>query len=269
MPWPPPRPEREGEGIISVRDHVKYAMRSRHAHLRTRAVTPIIATILLLAITIVAAAVLYSAVNFTPPPSATQVYYRVQGGLTEPVYGDGSDCTTTNGVQTCDTLAAAEILVQSTQPTSGIQVNSLTFRFTCNGTIYLEAPLAAMEWVPGSNVIPGPNAPQLGHCGTYTPPNAAFNRLAYFVQLTPGDPILSAGDDIVFFLHGFMCGSGSVLGGSFEPNPHPGGGGSPPCGDDDYHGGPTWCYTVPSSDCTISLISPTNTVLSINIYSWG
>ncbi len=264
-------------------------MRNRHPRLssRSRAVTPIIATILLLAITIVAAAVLYSAVNFTPPPSATQVYYRVQGGLTEPVYGDGSDCKQTNGVQTCYSLAAADILVQSTQPTSGIQVDSLTFRFTCNGTVYLEAPLSAMEWVPGSNVMPGPNAPQLGTCGTYTPPNAAFDRLAYFVQLTPGDPILSAGDDIVFFLHGFTCATGANIGvnvaggptnppiwgpggGGGPPPPPPGGGGNnPPCGDDDYHGGPTWCYTIPSSDCTISLFSQTTTVLSINIYSWG
>ncbi len=222
--------------------------------------TPIIATILLVAMTIVAAGVLYVSLQFVPPPSATQIYVNIQGGGAEPVYGDGPDCSISKvtGLQTCYDLPAANIVVQSTVPTYGITIASLTFRFTCNGTTYLEAPLAAMEWVPGQNVIvtTGGGTPQLGQCGSYTPPSAPWDRLAYFVQLNAGNPVINSGDQIVFFLHGFEC--NGVTSGT-----------TPPCGDVDYHGAPTWCYTMVDSDCTITVFSPTTTVFSVNIYSWG
>ncbi|MCL4324194.1 MAG: hypothetical protein M1144_01855 [Candidatus Thermoplasmatota archaeon] len=207
-----------------------------------RAVTPIIATILLLALTIVAAGVLYASLTLNLPPQATNLYYSVGTPFQEPAYGDGSDCTLnkTTGQEMCQSIPAVRILITGTVPSNGIPTSSVTFVFQCNGTTYLRGTLQAITWVPGSSSPVPSTAPQLGMCGSFVPPKASFNRLAFFQQLTPGSPVIHVGDSIVFFV-------GTIP------------------GDDDFHGAPSWCFTSGDSACTIILIGPSGPVATIPI----
>ena len=203
---------------------------------------PIIGTILLVAITVTAATLLYL-LRPALPPVPVQISYLATTGSTEPTWGDGSDCSKVNGVETCWQLPVVDITITQEVPPT-ILISSLAFDFVCNGTLYLSAPLATMEWVPTVTGSPEANAPQLGHCGSYTPPKAAFNRLAFFFQLDPGSDVLHSGDTLVVFLHSFQppnC-----------PNPKYGSNGSIIACDDDFHGAPSWCYSVPGS-CSIEL----------------
>jgi hypothetical protein len=196
-------------------------------HPSRRGVTPIIATIFLLGLTVASGTVLWA---FSPrlPSAPTSIEYEASGGVSVPAWGDGSDCKNVNGSQQCLTLPAITIVITSFSP-SAIRLADLTFYLICNGSIYLQAPFPAMEWVPGSAGTPSANAPQLGHCGTYTPPKAAFNRLGFFQQIDPGATLLQPGDTIVVVAHTFT---------SFK--------------DDDFHGAPTWCFTVLGA-CSILL----------------
>jgi flagellin-like protein len=194
-----------------------------------RGVSNVIAVVMLVLITIVAGVFLWSYRLPTPAPP-TALYYSVYGTASEPAWGDGSDCA--NGSpQVCKTLPADYIVFTSHSP-EYLRLTSLEFVLMCNGTSYLSATLAGMEWVPGTSGTPGPTAPQLGHCGSYTPPKAAFNRLAYFQQATPGDLSLANGDAVVVYLN---------APGSWVTT------------DDDYHGIPTWCFTIPGA-CSLSIV---------------
>jgi len=191
--------------------------------------------------TVVLTGVLASFLRLPPLAKPSALFYVIQGGVTEPAWGDGSDCQNVNGAQHCLTLPAFELILTSQSPV-GISLSSLTFYLLCNGTVYLQAPLAAMEWVPGSTGILGGGVPQLGHCGSYVPPAAAFNRLAFFQQLSPGDPTLVSGDSIVIYTHTFTA-----------------------FNDDDFHGAPAWCYTVANA-CLIELVyngQPSAAVLQV------
>jgi flagellin-like protein len=203
-----------------------------------RAVSPILSQVLLVAMVIILSSILFA---FRPPvpTQPSHLYYTVIGGQTEPAWGDGSDCNKNTG--TCTSLSTTDLVLTTTSPT-GLLLNSLIFYLLCNGTVYLTASFAAMELVPGATSPPGPSAPQLGKCGTYVPPAAAFNRLAYFHQLVPGSAALTNGDYLVIY----------------GPNP----------GDEDFHGAPAWCYTVQGA-CTIQLAflgPPSVSLVQIPLY---
>jgi len=191
-----------------------------------RGVAPILGTILIVGIAVVAATILYA---FRPPLAPAPLKLDFQAGLAqnEPVWGDGSDCKNVNGVQTCLTLPT--IAIEFTDPPT-VLTSEILMVFYCNGTVYLGATLAQMAWVPGSAGTVGGTGPQLQHCGTYKPPAAAWNRFAYFDQVVAGSPVLQPGDTLVVFAHTFT---------SFK--------------DDDFHGAPEWCYTVQGA-CTIEFI---------------
>jgi flagellin-like protein len=214
---------------------------------RRRGASPIIATILLLSMTVVLVAV---AGEFKPPlpPAPSQLYYNLVSDASTPTWGDGSDCKTVNGSQVCASLPAIDIVFTQQSP-SFVPISALYFYFMCNGTVYLGAPLAALEWVPGSTASPPANAPQLQRCGTYVPPQAAFNRLVFFEQLSPKASALGDGDTIVVTAH------------SFEPPNCPNPGANGQC-DDDFHGAPAWCYTSAASQCAILVeyVSSSSTV---------
>jgi flagellin-like protein len=221
---------------------------------RPRGVSPIIATIFLVAMTLVSGVFLWS---FRPkaPPQSTQIFYEVLEGPPEPTWGDGSDCMTVNMVQTCLELPSLDfVLTSSTKNT--LPIADLDFYFFCNGTVYLSATLAQMAWVPGSNNMPGPNSPTLGTCGTFTPPAADWNRLAYYDQVNAGAANFVDGDTIVLYAH------------TFEPPNCPAPGPMGMC-DDDYHGAPVWCYSVPNS-CSIELIyAGPPAVVAMNVELYG
>ncbi len=220
--------------------------------------------ILLVAITVVLAALLY-AIRIPTPPVPTIINYTMVGG-TEEVFGDGTDCVTVNNVQECYTLPAFYVIITSTSPT-GLPLADLQFLVLCNGTVYLNATLDQMEWIPGENGNPGAGSPTIGICGSFEPPpRAYFNRLAFFDQLTPGATTLHAGDQIVVFMNP----SGPTSSCPTLPTPPT----TVPywwdvgC-DEDYHGIPPWCFTNPAA-CPIELryagngAADSGTVISFN-----
>lgn len=226
---------------------------------RGRGVSPVIATIFLVAITVVAGIALWTFRPTLPSQPVTLTYLARDGGG-EPTWGDGSDCknvmdpTTHQTTQTCLVLPTIDVILTGAS-LSYLPLSELTFIFECNGTQYLTAPLTTMEWVPGTAATVGGNAPQLGHCGSYVPPAAAWNRLAFFEQVTAGDAAWEAGDHIVLYAH------------TFEPPNCPSPGPNGKC-DDDFHGAPEWCYTVTGA-CSLLLVyngQPPGLALRLSLY---
>jgi flagellin-like protein len=210
-------------------------MKLRRYRRRRRGVSPILATIFLLGITIVLAGVL---VAFRPvyPSQWISISYLADQVGSAPVWGDGTDCKTVNGVETCPDLPVLYITMTGVSP-SNLPITNLVFVLYCNGTVYLEATLSAMATLPGTGEnTPGPDAPQLQHCGTYTPPAAAYNRLAYFTQIDPGSTYLRPGDTLVLYTRTFNA---PISGFTVYP-------------DEDFHGVPPTCWSVPNA-CTIVL----------------
>ncbi|HEV2167178.1 MAG TPA: archaellin/type IV pilin N-terminal domain-containing protein [Thermoplasmata archaeon] len=281
----------------------------RRFHRRRRAVSPIIATILLVGITIIAGISLWT-LRFRFPTSNPQISFYVSGSGVMETFGDGSDCKTVgsgpSATQTCEVLPAIDVVVTSFSP-STLPVAKLQLYFHCEGTIYLTGTLASMEWVPGSTGTvggPGNGVPGLGTCGSYTPPQAGFNRFMYYQQVTPGDANLEAGDQFVISAQSFsppycafapstsnICWVTSAQNSLIQANsklfpstcPSPGYvmGGNPAMNgsyglnqcDDDYHGVPSSsCYTV-SGNCEMDIIAvgpPPALALSlpfVNLYS--
>jgi len=212
----------------------------RHAR---RGVAPIIETILLVGITIVAAGILYA---FRPSlPSAPLHLNTYESTIAnEPAYGDGSECRQVNGVQTCTSLPAIGIVFVDPPP---IVLSDLEFVLLCNSTVYISATLPVMEWVPGTSgtVTSGP---QISSCGAFTPPKTMWNRVAFFEQLSPGATVLLPGDMIVFYAHTFL---------TFK--------------DDDFHGAPEFCYSIPNA-CTIKLFYtgvPSSIAFQLDLYGFS
>lgn len=169
--------------------------------------TPVIATVFLVGMTIVAGTVLWG-FRVQVPSSPVQIWYQTSSPVSTPTYGDGSDCKNVGSgasqTQVCETLPAIDIVVTRFEPSS-LALASLQFYFMCEGTVYLSGTLAAMEWVPGTpaTVGGGNGIPALGTCGSYVPPSASFNRFMFFQQLNAGDPYLEAGDQFVIQAQGF------------------------------------------------------------------
>ncbi len=207
---------------------------------RRRGIATIIGVILLVAITVVTAGIVY-AIRIPQPAVPTQINYTLVGGTAQ-VYGNADDCVTnsTTNTQTCLAMPAFSVVITSTSP-AALALSSLQFLMLCNGTVYLSASLQAMEWVPGSTGVPSASAPQIGSCGTFAPPKGPFLLLGFFQQLTPGSQVLRPGDQIVVFMNpGGTCSSG------FPPS-------APPWNcDGDYHGIPTTCFQSPGN-CQIEL----------------
>jgi hypothetical protein len=203
---------------------------------RRRAVTTIVAAVLLVALTVVAGAVLW-AMTFRLPSATATVEYVAVGDQSEPVWGDCTDCNScsTGVVIKCDVLPATYIVFTSHSP-DPIPLSSLSFEFTCNGTSYLNASLDKMEMLPGQVWTPGPSSPSLGRCGTFDPHTLKhvakiwFNRLAFFRQVSPNATVLKNGDAIVVYIDSNN---------SWVQHD-----------TDDFHGVPPWCFTVVNA-CTI------------------
>jgi flagellin-like protein len=241
-------------------------MRTRHSRRSRRGVSNIIAVILLVAMTVVLASVLYA---FRPPiPTATSsIYYTVDTGTTAPTWGDLTDCANVNDPSTCAQQPAVDI-VFTTQSPGTMPVNELEFIFICNGTVYFESTLPNMIYIPTTNhaanfncVTPGGNCLQT--CGKYNPATVfgyqiPYSRLGFFWQLTPNATYLSDGDSIVLYIHSTTA-------------PHDVGSTNPDT--DDYHGIPAWCFAAPNTpnppnNCKIELIylgQPQSVLITIPI----
>lgn len=184
-----------------------------------RAVSEIIATILLLAITIVAGTILWTFHVYTPPnpPSSSFVY---RSGGSNPVWGDPTDCQPVGNwsyplatsldrtwsnqwYQQCeDTVTGNFSSLNTTQivfhglSSNDLPTSAITFTFLCNGayapapyttsttTVLLTGTLAQFTWFPGQTSS-APAGPYLGYCGGFDMGNeagVAFGSL--FTRLT-------------------------------------------------------------------------------------
>jgi len=248
-------------------------------------VAPIIATILLVGMT-VAAGVLVWSFTLRPTQPAPQVFFQATGGQTYPVWGDPTDCTpvlpnptsyyTTGGtsnpnwdtyktawVSQCETSTTGMYnlmnvsMISITKVTEPIPLTAVWFDFVCTNntpvrvtTHLVQGSLAAMSWYPGSSQSIPSNAPTLGACATFVATGSGqfstyYNRLGFYEPLSSSATYLEAGDAFILYLHT----SNSV----FEaPSP------AEPASTwnhpdvDDYHGAPPWCFTVVGA-CTIYL----------------
>ncbi len=230
----------------------------RRRRLGIRGIAPIIATVFLVAMTVAVGAILYLLRPPLPPVPSTIDYQVITGSSIE-AWGDGSDCKTVNSTQSCLPLPAIQIVLTDHSPQT-IFLSTLTFYLMCNGTVYLQASLPAMEVVPGSTASIPSTAPQLGYCGSYVPPKAAFNRLAFFDQLAPGSTTLQAGDTLVLYAHTFEppnCPSPTYKNGVLVS-----------C-DDDFHGAPPWCYSVPNACQVIVYYTGPPSVDAVTIPLYG
>ena len=230
---------------------------SRHRR-ASRAVTPIFATLLIVAMTITAGAILWT-MKINTPSTPVDVNYIGVGDQSEPAWGDPTDCTNTSINANCGVLPAIFIVFTGHEPTN-IPLTLLLVTVKCNSTSLLNGTLASLEVVPGTGASPGVGAPKLGHCGTWYPsPKGTsatyFNRLLYFQQIQVGSQVLINGDQIVLYTHphgGFCDRSGY-------------------CPDDDFHGAPPWCFTIPNA-CFLTITylgTPQSLVANIPILLLG
>lgn len=272
-----------------------------------RGVSPIIAVVFLVGMTIAAGTILWT-FRIQLPSVPVQIWYQAISPFPTQAYADGSDCKNVGSgataTQICQPLNAVDIVVTHFQPSS-MPLASLQLYFLCQGSVYLSGSVASLEWVPGSQGTigggPGSGVPSLGTCGNYTPPSAAFNRFMLFVQATPGDPDLEPGDQFEIFAQGFsppycpfapstsnICWLSSAEKAlvqtnssgfpSYCPSPQYAGGDNPATNgsyglngcDDDYHGVPTpLCYTVVGA-CTFDLVDnaqQSSLALSVSMFN--
>jgi FlaG/FlaF family flagellin (archaellin) len=230
--------------------------RRRRPH-PVRAVSSVIAVILLLALTVILVAVV-ATFRFNLPTQSPKIWYTAEGNESEEAWGDPTDCTNTTIYAACDSLPAVFISVTAFTP-SYISLSQLELVFMCNGTELMNGSLKALEVVPGSGANPGSGSPVLQNCGTWDwgsglgTSGTFFNRLLYYQQRTPGIPGIQQGDILVVYSHpklDFTDRSG------YFP-------------DDDYHGAPLWCFTVQNA-CTLYIDylsgKQTSLVFSISLF---
>ena len=234
-------------------------MRSSWRRARRRfAVTPILASVLLVGITVAAGVVLWT-FRVNPTSSGVQVEYIAQGDQTEPAWGDPTDCSNTSIYANCDSLPAFFLIFTAHTP-SNILLTQLDFDLRCNKSSLLNGTFQAMEVVPGSGSNPGSGAPALGKCGAWKPSSGGtgatyFNRLAYFQQINTNAKVLHDGDIFVVYEHALV---------NFCDR-------SNKCPDDDYHGAPPWCFTVVGA-CYIDLTytgTPSSVIATIPLLEIG
>jgi len=244
-----------------------------------RAVSPIIGTILLLAITIVAGVILWSFKIYTPAASPS-VTFLIRSGGSNPVWGDPTD---ESGGGAYSLMNTTQIIVATHTPTN-IPLDEIYLTFVCdnqstggNETILLSGTLANMTWIPGvsggSSGVAPVGAPTLGWCASLKiggygngAVSTAYNRLAIFTPISASQTTLLAnGDTFILYIHqgGYpidYSGGGDCAGGH----------GTEPCLDgDDYHGAPPWCFTTQGA-CTIYLSyvgDPTTLLATIPVFS--
>jgi hypothetical protein len=155
-----------------------------------------------------------------------------------------------------------------------VPLADVEFQFVCVNTtpkyletVFAQGPLNAMEWVPGSNQSLAANAPTLGKCATASPnPSGAnsvyYNRLGYFDPVDYNVSVLSPAQTLVIYVHtpdSVLEAPNPLYDQSYWNQPD----------QDDYHGAPPWCFTVPGA-CTINLIdtqyNPGIVLTSIPLY---
>ncbi len=240
-------------------------MRDRRRWRRSgrRAVSPIIGTILMLAITIVAGTILWTFRIYTPPASPT-ITFLIRSGGSNPVWGDGTDCSPCTGAKATYSLMNTTQIIVATHSPAVISLSDIDLTFVCSNastggptTTLLSGTLANMTWIPGTTGSSGSapaGSPLLGYCATLKvggyggSDDTAYNRLCLFVPINSDETaVLENGDTFILYIHKGdypLDYSGDCANGVTGQTPCPDG--------DDYHGAPPWCFTTVGA-CTIYL----------------
>ncbi len=263
--------------------------RNRRRRLSRRAVSPVIATLLLIAITITAGALLWM-ISLKPAPPPPTVYYTAQGGTTYPVWGDATDCTPvlpqpisyyTNGgtsnpnwptyssawTTQCKNGATGNYnqmtasVITITKVSQSIPLSAVQFRFTCynatpvvHATTFLSGSLKSISWFPGTSVSIPSTAPHLNSCATFNASKLGESgTTAFFNRLAFYQPLSPTANLIesgdAIILYLHVT-PRSIL---EAPNPlDPSSSWFQP-DTDDFHGAPAWCFTSPGA-CTLDLL---------------
>ena len=254
---------------------------------RRRAVDSVIAAILMVAITVVVAVLIWL-IRVPTPPQPPQVSYQARGGTTFPVWGDPTDCRpnlpypwsyylgngtrdprwntymnawwndceyTTNGIY--NQMNVSQITI--TQVSQAISLANVQFDFVCHNdtpvpitTHLVRGSLQAMSWIPGSSQILPSNAPQLGSCATFNASGYGGGAFGvYYNRLGFFEPV-AMGSTVLrpgdtFILYLHTPYSVLEAPSPIEPRSY---WNLPDV--DDYHGAPPWCFTTPGA-CTIYL----------------
>jgi flagellin-like protein len=239
----------------------------------SRGVSPIIGTILILAMTVVVFTILFS-FRFNTPPSPPNVNFIIKTGGSNPVWGDPTD----EQAGSYALMNTSAIIVSAASPTN-LALDQIEFTFVCNNestggneTILVQGDLQDMSWNPGISGNPPPGAPVLGWCASFHAGGYGggsfgtfYNRLGMFIPISDVNTTLQAGDTFLLYIHNggypldYNDGPGDCVGTTRVG-----------CLDgDDYHGAPPWCFTNPGA-CTIYLTytgSPTTQLAEIPVYS--
>lgn len=245
-------------------------------------------------------------IRFPLTPAPPNVTYQVNTGASRPVWGDPTDCYPNlpnppsyylgphksyslyntymyawwvdcefGNTGTYNSMNVSEI--QITGVSASIPLADIEFQFVCTNTTpryiqtdFVQGPLDAMEWVPGSSQSLSPQAPVLKSCATYDPNQVYrgaansiyYNRLGYFDPVDSQSNYLSPKQTIVIYVHT----PNSVL---EAPNPIEPVRAWNVSDGDDYHGAPPWCFTVPGA-CTVNLLdtqwNPAVILVSVPLY---
>lgn len=210
-----------------------------------RAVSPVIATVLLVAITMVLVAVLYGYIQPNYPSQQPQLNFVAEGDQSQQTWGDPTDCSNTTNDAQCNSIPAIFVVFTSFTP-AVIPLQDLQLYLYCNGTSLINGTFASLELIPGTGQNPPSGSPTLGACGGWSPNPVGthatwFNRLLYFQQVQTNRTVLAVGDMFVVYAHpplGFK--DWGCTHGLYPPD-------STECSgeDDDFHGAPPWCYQEP------------------------
>ena len=255
---------------------------------RSGGVSEILASVLLVGITLTSGVLLWIFVIPTPVVQPT-INYTATGGLTYPAWGDPTDCSPVlpfpssyylnNGTSdprfntymnawwndcefgtsgTYNQMNATEIVF--TQVSQVVPLQDIQFNFVCSNstpsrltTFLVRGSLQDMSWIPGSSSVLPSTAPKLGSCGTFNASGfggGAFGT--YYNRLGFFKPLVNGESQLLagsaFVL--YIHTQNSVLEAPSPLEPHATWG-QPDF--DDFHGAPTWCFTTPGA-CTIDLV---------------
>ncbi|MDE1822655.1 MAG: hypothetical protein KGI98_17600 [Euryarchaeota archaeon] len=224
---------------------------------RKRGVTPIIATVLLLSLTMVLVSVLYYAVKVPMPPQAPYVGFSLQWNSTQleligqgdNAPGSGGQCPKSTGY-VCYVRGMDAVVSEVGTPAPLISL--IQVELACNSTIKLSASLASINYTNTLAASKGgtPPTPTIPVCGGHLTPNykngnlncfgtvgntVPLYNLVYYKPINSKAPFIEAGDQFIAYTGGF-CISTSIDGSI----------------GDDYYGPPPWCNTIPGA-CVIQL----------------
>lgn len=252
-----------------------------------RGISDVISAILLVALTVTVALLVWM-IRITPPGPVPTVWYQAKGGSTFPVWGDPTDCRpnlpynwqyylgngsrdsrwntymnawrsecerSTTGIY--NQMNVSQITI--TQVSQTISLADVQFDFVCYNatpvpitTHLVQGSLQAMSWFPGSPVNLSSSAPLLGKCATFDAAGYGGGaNSVYYNRLGFFEPVALGATTLhagdTFIL--YLHSTDSV----FEaPSPiEPTSKWNLP-DTDDYHGAPPWCFTTPGA-CTIYL----------------